>query len=184
MLPIGGTTVLESIIFSLLKVVDDVVVVTGHAPDQIETIAAHHHCRVIHNPDYDRGMTTSFKAGLRASEADAVLLVLGDQVCLNPGTLNRMISAMEGDPTVLLVSPTYGGKRGHPTLIRSPLFDEFLSLADDGVMRDVVLRHACSHRDIEGDEWCITDMDTPEDYEIVLKKIGALCGNRFSSSEG
>ncbi len=171
LLRVGGETVLDSLLSSLREVVDDVVVVTGHDPDPIREIAGRHRCRVVHNLYYDKGMTTSFKAGLRAIDADAVFLVLADQICLKPDTLRRMIAEMETDPSSLFVSPAFDGKRGHPTLIRNTLFGEFLSLEDDSIMRDVVRRHGAEHRTVEGDEWCVTDMDTPSDYEGALKKL-------------
>lgn len=182
LLPVGGATVLDSLLSSLREVIDDVVVVTGHDPEPITMIAARYGCRVIHNPIYDRGMTTSFQAGLRTLDADAAFLVLGDQLCLNQDTLRKMMATMEGDLSVLIVSPAYKGKRGHPTLIRRALFGEFLALGDDGIMRDVVRSHESAHRTVEGDEWCTTDMDTPADYKDALKKLRSYIRSQRRSS--
>jgi molybdenum cofactor cytidylyltransferase len=144
------------------------VVVTGYDPEPIAAMAQANCARVIHNPDHEKGMTTSFQAGLRAVEnIDAVYLVLGDQLGLRPELLRRMAVAMENIPNALIVSPVHGGKRGHPVLFRSNLFSEIL--ATKGTLKEVVDGHAEAHAFIEGEEWSTLDFDTPRDFEHAKK---------------
>jgi molybdenum cofactor cytidylyltransferase len=169
LLEVDGVTVLDRLLTTLTGTLNEVIVVTGYDPKPIKAVAESYGARAVHNPNYDEGMTTSFQAGLRAASAEAVFLVLGDQLGLEPDPLLRMIDVMEGDPSALIVSPTYEGRRGHPTLFRRPLFGEILGLRVDETLRDVVLRHGAEHRTVEGDEWNILDLDTPEDYERALR---------------
>jgi len=169
LLEVDGATVLDSLLASLTSVLREVMVVTGHDPKPIEAIARSHGVRAVYNPNYEEGMTTSFQAGLRAASADAVFLVLGDQLGLEPGLLLRMIDTMEGNPSALIVSPVYKGRRGHPTLFRRPLFGEILGLSGEETLRDIVLRHESGHRTVEGDELTIIDLDTPGDYDQALR---------------
>ena len=169
LLEVDGATVLDRLLASLTSVLGEVIVVTGKDPEPIRVIAESRGTSVVHNPNYEEGMTTSFRAGLRAASADAVFLVLGDQIGLEPSLLLRMIDMMEGDQSALIVSPAYGGRRGHPTLFRRPLFSEILGLRGEETLKDVVLRHETEHRTVEGDEWTVLDLDTPEDYEHALR---------------
>jgi molybdenum cofactor cytidylyltransferase len=170
LLEVDGATVLDRLLVSLTSVLGEVIVVTGNDPETIRAVAESRGARVVHNPNYEEGMTTSFQAGLSTVSADAVFLVLGDQLGLEPGLLRRMIEEMEGDRSALIVSPAYGGRRGHPTLFRRPLFSEILGLRGEENLKDVVLRHESEHRTVEGDEWTVIDLDTPEDYEQALRR--------------
>lgn len=164
LLTVGGKTVLDRLLDALTQAVDEVVVVTGNNPEPIRAIASAHGVRVAHNPDHEKGMTTSFQAGLRVMDGvDAVFLVLGDQLGLRPELVRRMVAAMEDVPGALIVSPTHGEKRGHPVLFRGSLFGEILAVK--GTLKEVVDAHADAHVHFEGGEWSTLDFDTPEDFE-------------------
>jgi len=173
LLPFSDKTVLETTLDALKGV--STVVVTGHNPQELEAVLSRYKVKVVHNPRYEEGMTTSFQAGLRAVDADAAFLVLGDQVGLNPKTLSAMIQVMVDDEDAKIVSPRYGEARGHPVLFRQSLFGEILSLRPGESLRDVVARHEDSHRYVEGDVWTVIDLDTPEEYEAA-RKLWSLTG--------
>jgi len=163
LLEVAGRTVLDRLLDALTQTVDDVVVVTGNNPEPIRGIAEAHGVRVAHNPDHEKGMTTSFQTGLRVMRGvDGVFLVLGDQLGLRPELLRRMAAALE-DTGALIVSPTHGGKRGHPVLFRWSLVGEILAVK--GTLKEVVDAHTDAHVHIEGGEWSTLDFDTPEDFE-------------------
>jgi molybdenum cofactor cytidylyltransferase len=163
LLEVAGRTVLDRLLDALTPAIDDVVVVTGNNPEPIRRIAEAHGVRVVHNPNHEKGMTTSFQAGLRSmGVVDGVFLVLGDQLGLRPELLRRMATAME-ETGALIVSPTHSGKRGHPVLFGWSLAGEILAL--DGTLKEVVDEHAGEQVNIEGGEWSTIDFDTPEDFE-------------------
>jgi len=167
LLPFDGRTIIETTLDALKGV--STVVVTGHNPHELEAVLSKHKIRAVHNPRHDEGMTTSFQAGLRAVDADAAFLVLGDQVGLTKNLLSTMIQVMVEDDDALIVSPRYGERRGHPVLFRRSLFWEILALGPGESLRDVVERHGDCHRYVEGDVWTVIDMDTPEEYEAAVK---------------
>jgi molybdenum cofactor cytidylyltransferase len=81
LLNVEGKTVLDRLLESLTQTVDEVTVVIGYNPDPISKIAKAHNVLIAYNPDYEKGMTTSFQAGLNmVLGSDAVFLVLGDQL--------------------------------------------------------------------------------------------------------
>ena len=167
---VGDKVVLVKLLDVLIKSVDEVVVVTGYDPEPIATMAQINGARVIHNPDHEKGMTTSFQAGLRVTEdTDAFFLVLGDQLGLKPDLIRKMKAVMEDTPSALIVSPVYLCKRGHPVLFRATLRQEIQALSHAESLKDVVERHAISHVYVEGDEWNTIDFDTPGDFERAKK---------------
>jgi len=177
LLRIGGRTVLEHILDRLAGI--ETVVVTGHNPEEFKEILGRYAVTVVHNPDYEKGMTTSFQTGLKALGCDAAFLVLGDTFGFSETLLKRMVDELKAHPEAQLVSPVHEGRRGHPVLVRSTLFDEFQALGPGETMRDVVDRHEEEHRYVEGDAWTVTDLDTPEDYETI-KRLWKAGANRSS----
>lgn len=167
LLKLDDKNILEHLLEKLVEY--ETIVVTGHRPEEIRPIIKQYDCIEVYNRDFERGMTTSFKAGLLNVEEDndAVLMVLSDTFGFKKELIKKMIIIMEEDESVLLVSPVYRGKRGHPVLIRRELFKEFLNLSTHETMKDVIQRHDNKHRYTEGSIWCTIDMDAPQDYKRV-----------------
>lgn len=174
LLKVGGRPILDLLLSTLdSSAIDEVFVVLGHRPEELRGLVEAHDAEIVFNPDYEQGMTSSFKAGLRRVSAEAVFLVLGDQLGLETELLDRMAAKMEADQEVLIVSPVYEGRRGHPVLFRQRVFKEVLDLGKGENLRDLVLRHEADHRFVEGSVWCVTDVDTPEDFEKAKKLFEA-----------
>jgi molybdenum cofactor cytidylyltransferase len=169
LLKVGDRRVIEHILFSLKPF--ETIVVLGHRPDDVKEFVEAFGAKTVYNPDYDEGMTSSFRAGLRALDTDveAVFMALSDTFGFSYGLLEEMKGVLMKDPEALIVSPVHQGRRGHPVLFRKPLFDEVLGLGEGETMRDVVNRHESQHRYVEADIWCTVDLDTPEDYERVKR---------------
>ena len=167
LLRVGDRNIIEHILFSLKPI--ETTIVLGHKPEDIRHIAEAHGVRTVDNPEYERGMTTSFQAGLRVLDpgVEAVFMVLSDTFGFSHELLEKMVEVMEEDSEALIVSPVYEGRRGHPVLLRSPLFSEFQGLRKGETMKDVVGRYEKEHRHVESDIWCRIDLNTSEDYERI-----------------
>ncbi|GAB2618448.1 hypothetical protein Aab01nite_32210 [Paractinoplanes abujensis] len=70
--------------------------------------------RTVINPDWPTGMGSSLRAGLRAVDADAVVVVLVDMPGTTPEAVRRVIAHATPDA---LVMGGYQGRRGHPVLL-------------------------------------------------------------------
>jgi len=174
LLNLGGRTVLDRVLSSFeTSRVEAVYVVLGHRPEDLVPIVEAHSAEAVLNPDYEEGMTSSFKTGLSRVSVDAAFLCLGDQVVLDPVLMDGMIDAMEAHPEALIVSPVHEGRRGHPVLFRDTLFPEIMGLGSGDTMKDVVEGHGGRHMEVEGDVWCTLDMDTPEDYQMIRERLAA-----------
>src|SRR6266540_253576 len=83
LLPWGTSTVIEHVITTFLNAgIEDVIVVTGGAREQVERPISQYPVRKVHNNDYAAGeMLSSIQCALRAMPdlSQAVLIGLGDQ---------------------------------------------------------------------------------------------------------
>lgn len=166
LLEVAGHSILDRVLNAIYKSsVDEVIVVLGHRPEELRSMVEAHGATVVINQNYDHGMLSSLKVGLRRTSADGVFLVLGDQIGLKPALLNRMATVMETDLEALIVSPAYKDRKGHPVLFRRSLFPEILNLSPAKTMREIVYRNKNNHRLVESDRWCLFDIDILEDFE-------------------
>ena len=106
------------------------IVVTGHACEDIEAALSGIDATFVHNPDYASGLSSSLKAGVAAlpESASGALILLGDMPRVSAKLLDRLIAAFAERPEALAVIPVHGGERGNPALLSRALFAEIATL--------------------------------------------------------
>lgn len=169
LLEIKGKRMIEWVVGSFRDVAEDIIVVLGYKPEVVKPVLEELGVRWVVNENYREGMVSSFKEGLRELEnCDAAFLALGDQPFVDKGYLSKAIDAWKGGAKI--ASPVYKGKKGHPVLFDKSLFGEILSLERHEFIRDVIRRHKSEHHLVEAGEWAVMDLDSPEDFDKILKK--------------
>jgi molybdenum cofactor cytidylyltransferase len=175
-LPYAASTVIEAIVAEVAAcaAIGDLVVVTGHEADRVAACLTAYPVRCVFNPQYAQAeMLVSIQTGLRAltDDAQAVLIVLGDQPRLQRDIIQRIIDAAE--PETLIV-PSFQMKRGHPILIPRSMWPLILALPPEAALRDVIRANAGHTRYVTFDDDCVLrDMDTPEDYTTMFHRRDA-----------
>ena len=170
LIPLGSSTILEQAIDNLLNsAVDEVIVVLGYRAEEItETIAAKP-VKIIVNPNYRQGMSTSIIAGLILvdSQAQAVMLALGDQPLVDSQTINQLIDEFYNHDKGIAI-PTYQGKRGHPIIFAIKYKPELLELEGDIGGRQIIQCHPDDILEVAVDsKSVIADIDTRADYHSL-----------------
>lgn len=171
LLPLGSGTVIEQVVKTIQPVVDRTVVVVGHQAEAVRAVLAGSRACCVDNPDYCHGMVTSVQAGIRAAgDAAAFLICLGDQPGVSRQAAAAIVAAWRRSK-VLLVTPSYGGRRGHPILVSRCLREEILALPAHEGLNAVTRRHAAAGKlvPVENEE-ILLDMDTPLDYQAFLRR--------------
>ena len=168
LLPWGNGTVIEQVVSVFQKSgLEDIVVVTGGAREQVESLIAGFNARTIYNKDFSNDdMLSSLQCGMRAlkSQAEAMLIALGDQPQVQEGSVRRVCEEFIETRSSLVV-PSYRMRRGHPWLVTRPLWDELLEMNPPQSLRDFLKSHADEIQYVNVDDPNIlADLDTPEDY--------------------
>ena len=171
LMPFGQSTILEQATDNLLNsAVDEVIVVLGYRAEEMKKTIAAKPVKIVINPNYQQGMSTSITAGLNLidSQAQAVMLALGDQPSVNSQIINRLIEEFyHHDKGIVL--PTYHGKRGHPTIFAIKYKPELLKLTGDVGAREIIKDHPQDILEVVADsESVISDIDTKSDYQSQL----------------
>ncbi|HET8524387.1 MAG TPA: nucleotidyltransferase family protein [Thermomicrobiales bacterium] len=152
---------------------DDVVLVLGCDAEHIADAIGEWGQRVVINPDYADGQSTSLRHGLANidPQAEAVLFLLGDQPGVTPAIINAVLARFRetGGP---IVAPTYGGTRGNPILFSRQFFPDLARITGDQGARAIVRAHQNDVVTVPvSDGQPPQDVDTDADYAALLTSM-------------
>lgn len=188
-LPFGqtGETVLSRIVSALLAGgAPRVVVVGGGHIDAVRGAMPSHEprARVVEHPGWEQGQLSSLIAGLDAINdplLEAVMVTLVDVPLVSPATIAAVLAAWRRTraPIVRPVDPSTslraGGQRhGHPVIFDRAVFGDLRSADPSVGAKAVFAMHRDGVLNVDvNDPGAFEDIDTPEDYERLLRVPGA-----------
>jgi molybdenum cofactor cytidylyltransferase len=119
---------------------------------------------VVINENWEDGQLTSIQAGVRSLPAgtDGMLLCLIDHPLISRELVGELVSRfyLSGKSIVL---PIYKGRRGHPVIFASRLYEELLSAPLETGARAVVWAHSEDVFEMETpEEGCILNLNDPD----------------------
>ncbi|HLV99622.1 MAG TPA: molybdenum cofactor cytidylyltransferase [Ktedonobacterales bacterium] len=153
---------------------DEVLVVVGYHAGAVRELLARYPVRLVENPDYAQGQSTSVRAGVAAlsAQTDAVMMLLGDQPLVHPAILQRLMHTWQATDRPI-VAPYYAGQRGNPVLFARALFPELLGVSGDQGGREILQRHAAEIEPVPiAEAHASQDLDTWQEYQALLKRLG------------
>lgn len=155
--------------------VTEVLAVVGAWADEAAKALAGLAVKIVLNPDYAAGQSSSLAAGLRAAdpEAGAAIFLLADQPFLTSRIIDDLISFRE-ERRAAMAAPFCRGARRNPVVFDLSRCREALLAADgDRGGRALIEAHpeelALLHFD-DGRELCFQDFDTRTDYEGLINE--------------
>jgi molybdenum cofactor cytidylyltransferase len=148
-----------------------VVVVSGAYTPQIRQVLGNLPVVLVHNPDWTEGQSSSVQAGLRAlpSEIGAALFLLADQPQV-PENLIRSLVDLHAGNLIPIVAPQVAGRRANPVLFDRITFSDLMELTGDVGGRPLFSKHPAAWLAWDDPE-LLLDVDTPEDYRKLLRKL-------------
>jgi len=167
LLPYGDKTVIETV-FTIVKEskLGRSLVVVRPEDKIIPELARSFGFEVAINPEPARGMLSSIITGLESipEEAEAVVLVLGDQPAIRASAIDLLIVGYRLKEKGLIL-PVFQGKRGHPILFDLKYRTEIKTLNPEIGLRQLMQQHPEDILEIPMNEpGLVVDLDTPEDY--------------------
>jgi nicotine blue oxidoreductase len=157
--------------------VDEIIVVLGAEGERLRIICSVYGARVVENPDWAKGISTSVRAGLQACEPEtrAAVVSLGDQPLVEAEAVRRLVEAFDGGAQVAVA--TYDGQPRNPVLFARgawPLLERELS-GDKGA-KVILKRHAELVTEVPCDDVADpTDVDTVDDLRRLEDVSAPLC---------
>ncbi|MDP1873467.1 nucleotidyltransferase family protein [Phenylobacterium sp.] len=168
----GGVLVEAALATAFASPASTIILVTGSEADEVAAVASafaerqgqRDRLQTIHAADHAEGMGASLRAGAAALPADAAgaFVFLGDMPRIPPAILPRLIEAVEDGAAA--AAPVCGGRRGHPVLFGTELFDYLRQAAGDEGARAALAGLGSRLALIETDDvGVLFDIDRPED---------------------
>ncbi len=175
---VAGKAVLASVADAVLGVSDTVpLVILGHESGLVSDVLDGLPVDLIENPDPARGQASSVRLGLEeAPQADATLVVLGDQPFLTTAALQRLLRAHESNGGDRITVPVNGEMRGNPVVIPWALRQSILAGgANIGCGSFTRKNPELTRAYPTEDAAYFLDIDTPQDLEDArLRSRGEL----------
>jgi len=151
---------------------DEVVVVLGRAADEVRERVDFGAARVVENPVFGEGCSSSYRAGIGAlnEESAAVMIILGDLPGITPEIINRLAEAWrEQDTPIALCS--YEGRKGHPMIFARSMFAQLVDLHGDKAAWKLVDANSGVVQEIRLDLPVPDNINTAEDFERLAKSV-------------
>jgi molybdenum cofactor cytidylyltransferase len=190
LLPYQGSTFLERLAGLLAPRVSPLIVVLGYDAERIsDAVKLAAGTRVLVNSDYRLGQLSSLQTAIRtlrpSRERDraaaggplphgrgtvydvaGLLLAPVDHPCVAEETIVALLRVFAAEEPAV-AAPTHGGRRGHPVIFSSRLFDELLAAPLAQGARAVIHRHPVREVPVD-DAGILADIDNPEIYRRLI----------------
>ncbi|MCP3761102.1 nucleotidyltransferase family protein [Domibacillus sp. A3M-37] len=177
MLPYNKKTIVRHVIDAALRSrLDSVhVVINPQIEGLLQEVSVDGVMKVISNDSFHLGMSTSVKKGILAMphHAEAVVFLLGDQPGISEQVINQVIGTYQAhDKPSIVRSAFWNDEKGHPVLFKKIMFKHLLKAEGDSGGKAVLQRFSSEIVYAELNQANIPDIDTLEDYEVLVKEKG------------
>jgi molybdenum cofactor cytidylyltransferase len=172
LLPMGGEPMVRRAVGRVLGAgLVEVVVVLGHAAEDVSRALGGLAAQSVLNAEYASGQVSSVRAGLGAlsEPVDAVMICLGDQPLLSSSDLRAVLEAYAARPHGAILVPFRGEQRGNPVVIDWQSARETLERGTHFGCRHFIDQHPERvFRWPAPSDHYVRDVDEPADYEALL----------------
>jgi len=128
----GTPLIVKSLKASVESSLEEIYVVLGHEAEKIEKsirdyFPGNGKIKILINPDYKKGMISSFNTGLSELKdgTSGAVMILADMPFIRSETINKLIRSWNGSD---LLIPEVNGKKTHPRILPASVFNDFLKI--------------------------------------------------------
>jgi molybdenum cofactor cytidylyltransferase len=141
-----------------------VVLIVGAYAEEIEPAVARLPLTIVRNPNWQRGQSTSIRAGLQALPANtgASIFLLADQPQVTSAVLRGLVDS-HAATMAPITAPLVLERRANPILFDRATFPDLMALTGDVGGRAIFGKHRLDYLPWH-DESLLADVDTPADY--------------------
>lgn len=171
-----GMPVVAHVVDALLSSrVCRVLVVVGDRERELRSALGERRVEFVRNGEFERGLSTSIRAGIRAlaADTDASVVCLGDMPGVRAEHIDALIGAFERSGDQPICVPIHAGQRGNPVLWPARFFGALAELEGDVGARHLLAEHAAALCAVAiADDGVLIDVDTLEALERLRNRRG------------
>jgi molybdenum cofactor cytidylyltransferase len=124
---------------------------------------------VVINTEWEQGQLSSIQSAIRSlpDGTDGILLLLVDHPLISAILIDELIELFYSSGRSIVI-PKYAGRRGHPVIFSSTLYDELLDAPLETGARSVVWAHANDIAELPTtEEGCVMNLNDPDALEKI-----------------
>ena len=147
-----------------------VVVVTGSHAAEVESCLKDLPVKVIHNPNYQQGQSTSIQAGLQTlpQNIGAAVFLLADQPQIPVEVIRALVDSHTQGMQPVHAPLVLEDRRANPVLFDRDTFPDLLQLTGDVGGRAIFSKYKVEYIPWH-DDILLLDVDNPEDYQRLVE---------------
>jgi len=127
---------------------------------------------IVINHEWEKGQLSSIQAALQSLPpgTDGILLCLIDHPLISAPLVQDLIEQFYKTKSHIVL-PVYEGRRGHPVIFSSALYDELLRAPLETGARAVVWAHKDDITEVRtNEEGCVLNLNDPETLNAAIKE--------------
>lgn len=173
LLPFFGATIIEYVVKNILAAgITEVIIVTGFENEKIETALKNYPVQCVHNPNHEKGMTTSIQVGVSVCNGDGYMICLGDMVAITANEyamLKDQFEILFAINASCICIPVYNSKRGNPVIFSATYRDEILAHTEmEGCKKIVQSNQQNVYEVVLPFDHILQDIDYKSDYKKLV----------------
>jgi molybdenum cofactor cytidylyltransferase len=167
-------TMLNRLIKMVQKAVDfPIYLVLGANAKKIKAQLPITNLNIVENNEWQEGMGSSIRIGVQAvidsaNKHDGVLILVCDQPYLSETAVKDLISLQDNKKSAITAS-FYANIAGTPALFHQSVFSDLLALKGDQGAKRIIQERDQELAKLQFEKG-VLDIDTPEDYQQLLKE--------------
>ena len=126
---------------------------------------------IVINAEWEKGQLSSIQAALRSlpPQTDGIILLLIDHPLISSALVGELVESFYSSGKSIVL-PVYEGRRGHPVIFSSPLYQELMNAPLETGARSVVWEHAGDVQIVQtNEEGCVLNLNDPD---TMLRALG------------
>jgi molybdenum cofactor cytidylyltransferase len=126
---------------------------------------------IVINAEWEKGQLSSIQAALRSlpPQTDGIILLLIDHPLISSALVGELVESFYSSGKSIVL-PVYEGRRGHPVIFSSPLYQELMNAPLETGARSVVWEHAAEVQIVQtNEEGCVLNLNDPD---TMLRALG------------
>lgn len=120
LLPYKNKTIIEATLENILASgIDEIIVVTGCEAEKVKAVIQHLPVPILHNPYYEKGMTTSIQCGVKHAKETGYMICLADMFMIISEEYALLKKTYEENFTSnpkYIYLPRYNNEKGNPVI--------------------------------------------------------------------
>jgi molybdenum cofactor cytidylyltransferase len=171
LLPFQGKALFLHMIDEVLRSeVEEIIVVVGYESERIIKALGERNVKIIYNPQYEQGLTSSIQAGVLASNKNTkgYLICLSDMPFVKTKQINLIFNEIGNGYSIII--PKINNKRSHPIFLSQTYRSEILNHKNPNGCKLIIENNKGQIKFISFEEDFSQDIDTPETYRILHER--------------